>query len=67
MTSIELRALDAGAIQTRVNEWRELEFRHICLKKVGQLDNTNVIRETRRDIARALTILREKAHAASQS
>ena len=66
MTASELRAMDAEAILAKVREWEEQEFRRRCEKKVGQLENTNVLRETRRNIARALTILREKEHAPSQ-
>jgi large subunit ribosomal protein L29 len=66
MKSSELRGMDAEAIRAKIREWEEQEFRHRCEKKVGQLENTNLIRETRRDIARALTILREKEHAAGQ-
>jgi large subunit ribosomal protein L29 len=66
MTVTELRAMDAEAIRAKLREWDEREFRQRCEKKVGTLENTNVIRETRRDIARALTILREKEHAGSQ-
>ena len=66
MNANELRGMDAEAIQAKVREWEEQEFRQRCEKKVGQLENTNLLRETRRNIARALTILREKEHAASQ-
>ena len=59
----ELRGMDAEAIRAKIKEWQEQEFRNRCEKKVGNLENTNVIRQTRRDIARALTILNEKEHA----
>ena len=64
MNATELRALDADALQAKVKEWQEQSFRTRCEKKVGQLENTNTIRETRRNVARALTILREKQDAA---
>ena len=63
MKADELRGMDAEAIRAKIKEWQERDFRSRCEKKVGNLENTNLIRETRRDIARALTILREKAHA----
>ena len=63
MNATELRGLDPDAIRVKIKEWQELDFRHRCEKKVGNLENTNQIRETRRDIARALTILHEKEHA----
>jgi large subunit ribosomal protein L29 len=67
MNATDLRGLDADAIQTKVKEWQEQAFRMRCEKKVGNLENTNTIKETRRNIARALTILREKQDAANQS
>ena len=46
----------------------ELEnFRYRCEKKIGQLENSNLLRSTRRDIARAKTITSERKHAASES
>jgi large subunit ribosomal protein L29 len=59
----ELRGMDAEAIRAKIKDWQEQDFRNRCEKKVGNLENTNQIRETRRDIARALTILHEKEHA----
>jgi len=67
MNATELRAMDTEALRAKVREWQEQAFRTRCEKKVGQLENTTTIQTTRRDIARALTILREKEHAASQS
>lgn len=64
MTATELRALESDALRAKVKEWQEQSFRTRCEKKVGNLENTNTIREARRNIARALTILREKQHAA---
>ena len=63
MNATELRGMDAEAIRAKIKEWQELDFRNRCEKKVGNLENTNLIRQNRRDIARALTILREKEHA----
>jgi large subunit ribosomal protein L29 len=68
MKASELRALDVEALRAKIREWEEARFRQRCERKLGQLENTNLIRETRRNIARALTILREKEreHGASQ-
>lgn len=67
MKSSDIRAMVPEEIQTRLAEWEEQLFRYGCEKKVGQLENNNLIRLTRRDIARAKTILTEKEHARSQS
>ena len=66
MNATDMRAMETEELQSRVTEWEEKLFRHYCEKKIGQLDNPNVLREVRRDIARAKTIIVEKDHAASQ-
>lgn len=66
MKSTEMRALGVEEMLSRVGEWEEQVFRYRCELKTGQLENTNLIRRTRQDIARAKTIMREKEHAGSQ-
>ena len=65
MKAADLRELEPDDLRVRVRQWEEQLFRHHCEKQVGQLENTNLIKATRRDIARARTILHEKEHAGS--
>ncbi len=55
----ELREMSREELEQRVREWKRkymnLRFQHTS----GQLQNTAEITKTRRDLARALTILRE--------
>ncbi|MCZ6557487.1 MAG: 50S ribosomal protein L29 [SAR324 cluster bacterium] len=68
MKPTEMRSLAAEELEGRVETWREEIFRAQCNKAVGQLQNTNVLGELRRDIARAKTIIKEKNRdAAKQS
>lgn len=67
MQASEMRGLGAEELAGRIREWEEQLFRYRCEKKIGQLENTNLLQRTRRDIARAKTVLNEKQpHAASQ-
>jgi large subunit ribosomal protein L29 len=56
----ELRDLDDGQLVNRLGEAKEelfnLRFQHVT----GQLDNTARIPDLRRDVARILTVLRER-------
>ena len=47
-------------LQHKEIELREQLFRLRVQKSLGQLDNTLKLRETRRDIARVVTILKQK-------
>lgn len=67
MNAHDQRALSNEELAGRVTSWEEELFRAHCNRVVGQLQNTNVLRALRRDIARAKTILNEKKqNAASQ-
>ncbi len=55
-----MRSLAAEELASRVSGWEEEYFRARCEKSVGQLTNTNLVRQLRRDIARGITILNEK-------
>jgi large subunit ribosomal protein L29 len=60
MKAAELRTKDVAALQ---NEVKELQKAHFGLRKqkaTQQLNNTATLRVTRRDIARAKTILAQK-------
>jgi len=52
--------MSADELRTRERELQEQLFRLRFQKSLGQLDNALKIRETRRDIARVKTVLRQK-------
>jgi large subunit ribosomal protein L29 len=56
----QLRELSAAELRERERELREQLFRLRLQKSVGQLDNTLKLQEVRRDVARVLTVLKEK-------
>ena len=55
-----IREMGAEELQARKAELQEQLFRLRVQQSIGQLDNTMKLRETRRDIARVKTILKEK-------
>jgi len=55
-----IREMSVEDVRAKEKELREQMFRLRLQKAVGQLDNAVKMRETRRDIARLATILREK-------
>ena len=59
MKAIDMRALSAEELDARVETWEEQLFRARSNKVLGQLNNTNELREIRKTIARAKTILTE--------
>ncbi len=60
MKASEIRKLSTEEIESRLAEARE-ELMHLRFQKVtGELVDTNALRRTRREIARCLTILRER-------
>jgi large subunit ribosomal protein L29 len=61
MRAEKLREMSADELRTREKELREQLFRLRFQKSLGQLDNAVKIRETRRDIARVKTVLRQRA------
>ena len=68
MTTNELRDKSVDELNTRERELREQLFKLRFQKSIGQLDNALKIRETRRDIARVKTVLRQKrAQAAAEA
>jgi len=56
----EVRNLGAEELKTKEKELREQLFRLRLQKSLGQTDNSVKLKQTRRDIARVLTILKEK-------
>jgi len=60
MKAAELRQKDVAGLQTEVKELQKAHFGLRMQKATQQLNNTTPLRITRRDIARAKTILAEK-------
>ncbi|MCD8514997.1 MAG: 50S ribosomal protein L29 [Burkholderiaceae bacterium] len=65
MKTAELRQKDVAGLQAEVKALQKAHFNLRMQKATQQLNNTNTLRQTRRAIARAKTILAEK-QAASQ-
>jgi large subunit ribosomal protein L29 len=64
MKASELRAKDVAALEKEVSELLRAHFGLRMQKATQQLSNTAQLGSTRRDIARAKTILSEKKKAA---
>jgi large subunit ribosomal protein L29 len=60
MKPAKVREMGTEQLQTKVLELQEQLFRLRVQQSIGQLDNAIKLRETRRDIARVKTVLREK-------
>jgi large subunit ribosomal protein L29 len=60
MKPSKVREMGMEQLQTKVLELQEQLFRLRVQQSIGQLDNAIKLRETRRDIARVKTVLREK-------
>ena len=56
----DLRGNDAGELRRTVRKLEEDLFKHRLKKTTSQLENTMLIRHTRRDIARVNTVLAER-------
>jgi large subunit ribosomal protein L29 len=56
----KVREMSDDELRTKERELQEQLFRLRFQKSLGQLDNGLKIRETRRDIARVKTVLRQK-------
>ena len=61
MKAIDLRELDAEALQSKARELDDQLFRMRIQKSMGQLEAPGKIRNVRRELARVQTVLREKA------
>jgi large subunit ribosomal protein L29 len=66
MKTSELRAKDVAALEKEVAELLRAHFGLRMQKATQQLTNHTVLRKTRRDIARAKTILTEKRKGAAK-
>jgi large subunit ribosomal protein L29 len=60
MKATELRQKDVAGIETEIQALQKAHFGLRMQKATHQLGNPNTLRATRRDIARAKTILAEK-------
>jgi large subunit ribosomal protein L29 len=61
MEAKELRGMSAADLQDKLASLRE-EIGHLALKRAtSRLENPMKLKETKRDLARVATILREKA------
>ncbi len=63
MKASELRAKDTTELSKELEELLRAQFSLRMQKATQQLTNSSQLRKVRRDIARARTILREKAKA----
>ena len=63
MKTSELRAKDEAALSKELEELLRAQFSLRMQKATQQLTNSSQLKKVRRDIARARTILREKAKA----
>lgn len=63
MKAKELRAMDEAALNKELNDLLNAHFKLRIQKATQQLQNSNQLRTTRRDIARVRTILAQKAAA----
>jgi large subunit ribosomal protein L29 len=57
----QVREMSTDELKGKERELQEQLFRLRLQKSIGQLDNALKIRETRRDIARVKTILRQQS------
>jgi large subunit ribosomal protein L29 len=63
----ELRELNDETLLQRLAEAREEHFNLRFQNATGQLDNTTRLRDVRRDIARLLTLLRQREIQAAET
>ncbi|MEX8518716.1 MAG: 50S ribosomal protein L29 [Leptothrix sp. (in: b-proteobacteria)] len=66
MKASELRAKDVAALEKEISELLKAHFGLRMQKATQQLSNHTTLGKTRRDIARARTILTEKKKGAAQ-
>ena len=64
MNAAELRQKDVAGLQTKIKELQKAHFGMRMQKATQQLTTNQTLGRTRRDIARAKTILAEKKKAA---
>ena len=60
MKAAKVREMGQDELQAKERELREQLFKLRVQQSIGQLDNKIKLRETRREIARVKTVIREK-------
>ncbi len=60
MKTSEIRDLSPNELDSKLNELTEEHFNLRFQHGVGQLENTSLLKDIKRDIARVNTIIREK-------
>ncbi len=60
MKARELRQLSSEELESKYEELMEQLFKLRIQKSIGQLDNPAKIKQVRKDIARIITVLRER-------
>ena len=60
MKAAKVREMGAEELKTKQRELQEQLFRLSVQQSIGQLDNGIKLRQTRREIARVKTVLRDK-------
>ena len=59
MKASEIREMNIGEMQQKVNDLKEELFNLRFQHEIGQLENPNKMKQTKRDIAQVKTIIRE--------
>lgn len=59
MKTKDIRAMAANEIESKLSELKDKLFKQKFQKTLGQAENPYKIRQTKRDIAKYLTILKE--------
>jgi large subunit ribosomal protein L29 len=60
MKAKEIRSMTESEIENKITEFQDKLFKQKVQKALGQAENPHKIKQTRRDIARFITILAEK-------
>ena len=67
MKAKELRDMSVAELQAKFKELKDELFRLRFQHAINQLDNPHVISDTKKDIARVMTVLRQKQSDASRN
>ena len=59
MKASEIREMNLEEMQRKVNDLKEELFNLRFQHEIGQLENPNIMKQTRKDIAKVKTIIRE--------
>jgi large subunit ribosomal protein L29 len=66
-TAVELRDLDDTSLLERLRDAKQEAFNLRFQNATGQLDNVSRLKQVKRDIARILTVLREREITAAEA